>query len=130
MNRETGVELNASEERAVRQTMRPGLNATASAAMVNRTHRVVHERARKMQAERSKIRSLSVPLAVSGVMLAFIVSAIWTILEQDELIPTGLPDANQQMLVLMRWCLPVSVLLLAVVLYRRGKESRDNGRAG
>ena len=63
-------------------------------------------------------------------MLAFIVSAIWTILEQDELIPTGLPDANQQMLVLMMWCLPVSVLLLAVVLYRRGKESRDNGRAG
>jgi len=97
---------------------------------VNRTHRVVHERAKLMQERRSKMRSLWIPLAVSAGTMAVIVSAIWSILEQDELIPTGLPDANQQMLVLMMWCLPVSVLLLAVVLYRRANSQADNGRAG
>lgn len=130
MNPRARVELSVSDEKALRQEMRPGFPGVASAAMVNRTHRVVRERAKNLEAQRSKIRSLSIPLAVSGVMLAFIVSAIWTILEQDELIPTGLPDANQQMLVLIMWCLPVSVLLLAVVLYHRSKEARDNGRAG
>ena len=128
MNRQVDLDISEVDVQHLRVATRmaTGAPTAASAAMVNRTHRVVHERARKMQAERSKIRSLSVPLAVSGVMLAFIVSAIWTILEQDELIPTGLPDANQQMLVLMMWSLPVSVLQLAVVLYRRGKECRDN----
>ena len=129
MNRQEGIELNAVDEQAVRESMRPGFSAAASAKMVNRTHRVVHARAKKLQAQRSKIRSLTIPLAVSGIMLTCIVSAIWTILGQDEAIPTGLPDANQQMLVLMMWCLPVTVLLLAVVLYRRSKETRDNGRA-
>jgi len=141
MNRRVRVELSTSDEQTLRQVQRPGMNAAASATMVNRTHRVVRERAKNMQAQRSRIRSLSIPLAVSGGMLAVIVSAIWSILEQDELIPTGLPDANQQMLVLMMWCLPVSVLLLAVVLYRRNNSARDfgmhdngargdNGRAG
>jgi uncharacterized BrkB/YihY/UPF0761 family membrane protein len=97
---------------------------------VNRTHRVVHERARSLQARRSKMRSLWIPLAVSGAMVAAIVLSIWSILEQDELIETGLPDANQQLLVLLMWCLPVTVLLLAVVLYRRANAATDNGRAG
>ena len=130
MNRRVRVELSTSDEQTLRQVQRPGMNAAASATMVNRTHRVVRERAKNMQAQRSRIRSLSIPLAVSGGMLAVIVSAIWSILEQDELVPTGLPDANQQMLVLMMWCLPVSVLLLAVVLYRRANSQADNGRAG
>ena len=105
------------------------LNAAASASMVNRTHRVVHERAKKIQARRSKMRSLWIPLVVSGGLLAVIVTAIWSILDQYELSPTGLPDANQQMMVLLMWCLPVSALLLFVVWFRRGAKA-DNGRIG
>ena len=103
------------------------LRATASAQMVNRTHRVVHERARKIQARRSTIRSLWIPMTVSGGLLAVIVCGIWTILDEYELAPTGLPDANQQMLVLLMWCLPVSALMLGVVWFRRGNRS-DDGR--
>jgi hypothetical protein len=102
-------------------------NAAASASMVNRTHRVVRERAQKLEAQRSKLRSLWIPLTVSGGLLAVMVAAIWTILEQDELVPIGLPDANQQMLVLMMLLLPATVLLMAVVLYRRSNAARDNG---
>jgi hypothetical protein len=104
------------------------LRATASAQMVNRTHRVVQERARKIQARRSTMRSLWIPLAVSGGFLAVIVCAIWTILDEYELSPTGLPDANQQMLVLLMWCLPVSALMLGVIWFRRGGNRADNGR--
>jgi len=112
------------------EVLRQGSRAAASAAMVNRTHRVVQERARSIQARRSKFRSLWIPLAVSGGLLAVIVCAIWTILDEYELAPDGLPDANQQLLVLMMWCLPVSALLLAVVWFRRGSSKTDNGRAG
>jgi hypothetical protein len=127
------IQLDALDEKILRQGARQaaaGMNAAASAATVNRTHRVVRERALLQQARRSKMRSLWIPLAISGGTLAAIVAAIWSILGQDELVPTGLPDANQQMLVLMMWCLPVSLLLLSVVLYRRANAPADNGRAG
>jgi hypothetical protein len=110
------------------ETDMEALRATASAQMVNRTHRVVHERARKIQARRSTMRSLWIPLTVSGGFLAVIVCGIWTILDQYELSPTGLPDANQQMLVLLMWCLPVSALMLGVIWFRRGGNRADDGR--
>ena len=97
-------------------------SATASAAIVNRTHRVVRERARSIEARKKTFRSLWIPLTISGGLLVVLVSAIWSILDQYELSPTGLPDANQQMLVLMMWCLPISVVLLAVVWFRRGSN--------
>ena len=95
-------------------------NAMASAALVNRTHRVVRERARTIEARKKTFRGLWIPLTISGGLLLVLVCAIWSILDQYELAPTGLPDANQQMLVLMMWCLPISVVLLAVLWIRRG----------
>lgn len=105
------------------------LGGTASAALVNRTHRIVRERAMTIEARKSKLRSMWIPLAVSGGLLAAVVGAIWTVLAEYELTPTGLPDANQQMLVLALWCLPVSALLLAVVWMRREGTKADNGSA-
>ncbi len=107
-----------------------GWHGVASAALVNRTHRVIHQRAKSLKARRRTLRSLWIPLAVSGGLLGVIVSAIWSNLDQYELTPTGLPDANQQMLVLMMWCLPVSALFLAIVWMRRSGNKADNGRAG
>lgn len=95
-------------------------SAVASAVMVNRTHRVIRERAKSIEARKRTFRSLWIPLTISGGLLVVLICAIWSILDQYELSPTGLPDANQQMLVLMMWCLPISVVLLAVVWFRRG----------
>jgi len=132
MNRQMDRGISEMDAQYVRQATRVsiGTRSAAAAAMVNRTHRVVHERAKNLQERRTKMRSLYIPLAVSGGLLAVIVCAIWTVLAEYELAPTGLPDANQQMLVLMMWCLPVTTLVLFIVWLRRGSTKADNGRAG
>jgi hypothetical protein len=91
----------------------------APAALVNRTHRVVRERAKTIKERRSRIRSLWIPLAVSFGMLALLLCAVWQMLDETEFFPDGIPDSAQQMLVLSMWCLPLSVIVLAVVWFRR-----------
>ena len=107
----------------------PRLNAVASAAMVNRTHRVIRERAKSLQASKTQQRSLWVPLLVSGGLLAVLVCAVWSVLDQWEETSIGLPDASQQMLVLMMWCLPVSAAILGVVWMRRTGAKADRRNA-
>ncbi len=55
-----------------------GLSATARASVVNRTHRVVRDRARVMQARGSRVRSLMVPLAICSILLLLTCLAVWT----------------------------------------------------
>lgn len=105
-----------------------GMDLAASASMVNRTHRVIRERARSMQARRSTVRSLWIPLAVSGGLLLVIVSAVWSVLDQYEMAELGLQDLSQH-LVFMMWCLPLSAAILGVVLFRRTGARTDNGGA-
>ncbi len=105
-----------------------GMRPTASAALVNRTHRVVHERARNLQARRSKMRSLSIPLAVSACMLVALAVAMWTAFEGYEVSPTALPGMSQA-LVLMGWSLPITGMVLAVVWFRRLNARTDDERA-
>jgi hypothetical protein len=69
----TESELNQAERSA--QTATAGMNAVASAALVNRTHRVIRERANKLQDRRSKVRSLWIPLCVSTALLATLACA-------------------------------------------------------
>ena len=95
------------------------LRAVASAAMVNRTHRIVRERAKTIKARKKTMRELIVPLLVSAGLLAAVVFAIWTVLDEYDIAPTGSPDASQQILVFLMWCLPISAAVLAVVLFRR-----------
>ena len=106
-------------------------STTARAAMVNRTHRVVRERATAMQARKSVTRSLWIPLGVSAGLLAAVVFAILAVLEEEKLAPTeltttGLPDASQQIFVLLMWCVPLSLAALAVVLFRRSNSASNN----
>jgi hypothetical protein len=126
--RSTDVDRSSSHDQSGANAF--GMRSVASAALVNRTHRVIHERARNLQARRSALRSLWIPLVVSGGLLAAIICAIWVNLDEYEMNPTGLPDANQQLLVLGMWCLPVSALLLAIVWLRRGGNKAESGRAG
>jgi hypothetical protein len=106
----------------------PNMNAAARASMVNRTHRVVRERAQKMQAYRSRVRSLWIPLTICSALLLMICSAVWTVLDGYELIPMGVPDSSDQFLILFFWFFPVSMALLLTVLFRR-MRSRSGGEA-
>jgi len=97
-------------------------NMSARASVVNRTHRVVRERATTMAAQRSRERSLWIPLAVCSSLLVIICTAVWSALEAYDVIPDGPPDASNQFLVLCLWFLPVSMALLAVVLFQRARK--------
>ena len=108
---------------------RPAINATAKAAMVNRTHRVIRERAKVMQARRSKVRSLWIPMAVCSSMLVIFCSAIWSMLDDYEIVPNGVPDSRYQIYVLLLWFFPVSASLLAMVWFRRSRNSSEEEAA-
>jgi hypothetical protein len=132
----SGVMKNISDEhallmesgRAHGRAVLPNMNVAARASMVNRTHRVVLERAKKMQAYRSRVRSLWIPLTICSALLLMICSAVWTVLDGYELIPIGVPDSSDQFLVLFLWFFPVTMALLLTVLFRR-MRGRSGGEA-
>ncbi|HEX7157368.1 MAG TPA: hypothetical protein VF214_00015 [Edaphobacter sp.] len=102
----------------------PKLSAAARASLVNRTRRVVRERATAIADQRSRARSLWLPLTVCSGLLVIICTAVWNLLDEYELTPTGIPDASDQFLVLLLWFLPVSMALLALVWFRRIQTKR------
>lgn len=103
------------------------LEIGARTSLVNRTHRVVRERARQMSARRNRIRSLWAPLGVCASMVVILVTAVWTLLDEYELVPTGIPDASGQYVVLLFWFLPATAALLAMVWFRRMHGRRSRG---
>jgi hypothetical protein len=103
------------------------LDTSARASVVNRTHRVVRERAKTLAARRSRIRSLWIPVAVCSSLLVIICTAVWSALDGYDVTPTGVPDASNQFLVLCLWFFPVSMALLAVVLFRRARKREVAG---
>lgn len=104
----------------------PRISAAARASLVNRTHRVVRERAQAMAVQRSKIRSLWLPIAVASGLLIILCTAVWSLLDEYELSPTGIPDASDQFLVLLLWFLPVSMALVTIVWFQRVHTKRSN----
>ena len=113
-------QFDSKDVRSFGRSAMTDMNARAS--VVNRTHRVVRERATTMAAQRSRARSLWIPLAVCSSLLVIICSALWTALEAYDVIPGGPPDASNQFLVLCLWFLPVSMALLAVVWFQRTRK--------
>jgi len=111
------------------RTAMDSMNAPARSSVVNRTHRVVRERAQSLAMRRSRVRSLWIPLAVCSALLIILSTAVWSILDQYEVTPTGVPDASNQFLVLLLWFLPVSMALLALVLFRRARKGTDREAA-
>ncbi|GAC1364605.1 MAG: hypothetical protein NVSMB3_13100 [Acidobacteriaceae bacterium] len=98
----------------------------ARASLVNRTHRIVRERARSQSARRSRVKSLWIPLAVCSALLLIISTGVWTILVQNDLSPSAIPDASEQMLVFLVWFLPVSAALLAMVWFKRTRVTSNS----
>jgi hypothetical protein len=94
----------------------------ARGSVVNRTHRVVRERAKTVAARRSRVRSLWIPLAVCSSLLVILCTGVWSALDAYDANPGGVPDSSNQFLMLCLWFLPVSLALLAVVLFHRARK--------
>jgi uncharacterized BrkB/YihY/UPF0761 family membrane protein len=109
----------------VAQTTMGSRYVPARGSVVNRTHRVVRERAKSIAARRTRVRSLWIPLAVCSSLLIILSCTVWSILDQYDVTPTGVPDASNQFLVLLLWFLPVSMALLALVLFHRARKQAD-----
>jgi hypothetical protein len=113
------------------------VDVAARAGVVNRTHRVVRERAAVMQARRSYVRSLMVPLAISSVLLMLVCFAVWSGLyqyqatEAAEAVQADVAalDANNHLLVALLWFVPVTLALLAALLFRFRRNGSDHRTA-
>jgi hypothetical protein len=106
------------------------VDTAARAGVVNRTHRVVRQKAKVMQARRSYVRSLMVPLILCSVLLLLAVAAVWSGLyqyqaaEAAEMVEADVAalDANNHLLVALLWFVPVSVAVLAAIWGRHTKN--------
>jgi hypothetical protein len=103
-------------------------DTAASAERVNRTHRVVRERAKTLAERRSKIRSLWLPVVIFSSVLVAICIAVWMVLDEYEIVASGSQVASYQVLVPLLWSIPVSASLLAVVWFRQSRT--DAGSRG
>jgi hypothetical protein len=117
--------VNESDDLKHRSSEPAQFSTLASAVRVNRTHRVVRERAAAIKEQKLRIRTLYLPMLICTGLVAALVFALWSVMNEYDLVPSGWPDASQQMLVLTLWFLPLSGLLLGVVWFRRNLTSRD-----
>lgn len=102
-------------------------NFTARAAVVNRTHRVVREQATTMREQRERSRSLWVPLGICSLLLMVLCYSVWYMLDGYDMTPSGIPDATDQIMLLLIWSLPVIAAVLGLVWFRRERERANEG---
>ncbi len=115
------------QEREGSQAFRGAVMAAgARSVVVNRTHRVVREQALNMREQKSKSRSLWVPLGISSILMVAICYALWGILDGYDLTPNGIPDASDQLMILLLWSLPVTAAILGMVWFKRARTRSDN----
>jgi hypothetical protein len=117
---------------------RDTVSAPSRGDVINRTHRVVRQRAMVMQARRSRARGLLVPMTFCSALLLLLAFAMWSGLYQNPAIAETLQtnvaalaamDASNHYMVALLWFVPACLAVLATVLYRRGREL-GNGKAG
>ena len=107
------------------------MDVAARAGVVNRTHRVVRERARVLQQRQSRVRGLVAPLIVCSVLLLLTGFAIWSGLyqyqtsAQADVNALTSTDTGNQLSAVLLWFVPVSITLLAIVLYRRSHKAAE-----
>ena len=115
------------QDREVTQAFRGAVMAAgARSVVVNRTHRVVREQALSMREQKSKTRSLWVPLGISSILMVAICYALWGILDGYDLTPNGIPDASDQLMILLLWSLPVTAAVLGLVWFKRARTRSDS----
>jgi hypothetical protein len=110
----------SSETTGLLASMRD-VNTTARASMVNRTHRIVRERAKTIKERRSKVRSLWVPLIIFSSLVIGVSFAVWSVLEEYELAAAESQVGSYQFVVPLLWLVPVSAALMAVIWFRQSR---------
>jgi hypothetical protein len=134
---EAGAEFRRSDVSSDALRAMAGMGVGARAGVVNRTHRVVRERAKVMQKRRSRARSLMAPLILCSVLLILTAVAVWTGLYQYQAVEAAeavqadvsalaAVDANNHFLVVLLWFVPVSLALLATIWFRRARGGADS----
>lgn len=122
----------------------PAISTAARAAIVNRTHRVVRERAMEMRQRNKSRRELVLPLLICSAVLLLVCYAGWVVAsgtgfgvvgseleEQAGKLFTGqTTDTGSPLFLLLLWFLPITVATVAAVYLRRKRSSRDRGRDG
>jgi cytochrome bd-type quinol oxidase subunit 1 len=106
---------------------RPALREGARANVVNRTHRVVREQAMALQAQKNRRRSLWAPMIIFSSLMIMICYAVWGLLDNYDLTPNGVPDASDQLMLLLLWSLPVTAILLGLIWIKRERGRNNNG---
>ncbi len=118
--------MNARRDHLRTSSARVADAGAARAHVVNRTHRVIRDQALTMREQKKRSRSLWAPLMISSGLLAVIGYAVWAVMAGYDLTPTGVPDASDQVFLLLLWPLPVTVVVLGMLWIRRSR-SRQNG---
>lgn len=105
--------------------------------VVNRTHRVVRQRANVMRARRSYVRSLLFPMILCSALLLMTGVAVWTGLYQEsgaadavQDISASLANSDNEFMVMLFWFVPVSLAVLGTVWFTRfrGGPEGETGR--
>jgi len=107
----------------------------ASSKVVNRTHRVVRERAQLLKARRSYMRSLMVPLVLCSALLILTVASMWTGLYEYQGAADALQDvsstiaaaSDDEFMVMLFWFVPVTLAVMGAVWLTRSRSSAANG---
>jgi hypothetical protein len=129
-------QLDPQDSVVIARTALGSVDTAARASVVNRTHRVVRQRAKVMQARRSHVRGLMVPLILCSVLLILTAVAVWSGLYQyqaaeaaeavqADVVALAASDANNHFLVMLLWFVPVSIAGLGIVVYRRLRSGTD-----
>jgi hypothetical protein len=127
-------QFDPQESDVIARTAFGSVDTGARASVVNRTHRVVRQRAKLMQARRSHMRGLMVPLIICSILLILTAVAVWSGLYQyqaaeaaeavqADVAALATSDANNHFLVMLLWFVPVSIVLLGTLLIRRSRSA-------
>jgi hypothetical protein len=122
-------QFDPQESSVIARTALGSVDTGARASVVNRTHRVVRQRAKVMQARRSHVRGLMVPLILCSILLILTAVAVWSGLYQGvevveaDVAALATSDANNHFLVMLLWFVPVSIVLLGTFLIRRSRSA-------
>jgi cytochrome bd-type quinol oxidase subunit 2 len=129
-----GSQAGANDQASFARSVLRAVPVSARGVVVNRTHRVVRERAKAMQDKRRRERSLMAPLVICAVLLILSILAVWTGLYQYQAVEAmqadvaslATTDLNNHTLVALLWFVPVSLALLATFLVRRSRKNSED----
>ena len=135
MNSITDPQMGTNDAGSFARSAMQSVPVQARGAIVNRTHRVIRERARAIQEQKKRERSMMVPLILCSVLLILSVLAVWTGLYQYQTVEAVEADVtamvpvdlnHNHFIVVLLWFVPVLLALLTTLWVRRSRKNTDD----